>query len=498
MTFAIRPPALQGYLLACVLMAGGCAQKGPGDALSPERVSPVPLEIRDRVDSVVVQVAANSEFQLDLGDTLETSAESRTNEGVKASTKGGVGTMAVGCHPQWNVFWVFTCPAGLVVGMGVMAAGSLTSAVVGHGTAWSEEDIAAANAAFAEIQLRDKLANEFRGHLVAKLEDNETVQIALHEGDGTGLAKPFERDPSRFVLAVDVEHFFISEVGEVSPDLWVDLEVSGAIYEFPDPAALYQRRWRLYSEMGDYNNLVSGGALALQSKLSAALDEMARTISDDLFPDGHVEVPGEKGEFAGEVATLYVLTSGSASTAPLPSGDMLSSYRRYLDERGIVIASASQTAEDQGPKPLRVGLFPAAFFSPTLPSTTVNELSVNTALQIFVDSSAALEMSFDYSKDSTKAKYTYGKIWTGSAVKKDPRVPGVRRAARLMDLDVVVMYWIKNVWAQNNMDIYVYDVAADRMHRESGLQKDKERLISQAFAAVDPRKVPLWKRPASD
>lgn len=143
---------------------------------------------------------------------------------------------------------MFTCPGGVVVGAGVAAVGSAGAAVYGLTTAWSREDIDAARAVMDRSRRQTNLANALRDRISRTLHDTNTVTTVTSE--------PVHGGTPPIVLAIDIDRFIIREVGETLPDLWLEFEVAGGLYEYPDTRAAYQRRWRLDTRLGDYHELV--------------------------------------------------------------------------------------------------------------------------------------------------------------------------------------------------------------------------------------------------
>ncbi len=172
--------------LVLTLVIGGCASQQSITYASQDLVAPMPIELRQRVDAVVLRVVANSEFQLDLGDTLEgASSEERAKEGAEAAVGAGGTFIAAGCNPGWAFLWVFTCPAGLVVGAGVAAAGSAGAGIYGGTTAWSRYDINAAKAAWDRSKRQLLLATELRDRLISTLHETTSTRVIENETAAT-------------------------------------------------------------------------------------------------------------------------------------------------------------------------------------------------------------------------------------------------------------------------------------------------------------------------
>ena len=341
--------------LVLTLVIGGCASQQSTTYASQDLVAPMPGELRQRVDAVVLRVVANSDFQLDLGDTLEgASSEERAKEGAEVAVGAGGAFIAAGCNPGWLFFWVFTCPAGLVVGAGVAAAGSAGASVYGGTTAWSRHDIYAAKAAWDRSKRQLLLATELRDRLISTLHETTSTRVIENEAAATATGQPTHDSTSTIVLAVDIEDFFVSEVGE---DLWVDFDVSAGLYEFPDTRPLYKRRWLLYTELGDHHDLISAGGLGLRAKLDAAFDKMALAITNDLFVTEKLIASDGDDELGGEVVTTYAGIPGVPDVPDVPDvscakspdrEETLSSYRLYLVESGVADPESLNTQGTTG------------------------------------------------------------------------------------------------------------------------------------------------------
>lgn len=483
---AFRQLGLIGAMTVSVLAEGGCATQTPDGTDSAERVSPVPVELRERSDEVVLRVTADSELELDLGYTLtEASSEERTADGSGAALQGGAAVALVGCHPQWSLLWVFTCPGGAVVGAGVALVGSAGAAIYGGTTAWSREEIDAAQAVMDHSRQQTNLANELRERLIHTLHETGSTTLVHKEPEAIALREPTPDRASPVVLAIDIEHFVVSEIGDVSPDLWIDFEVSGGLYEFPANRPAYERKWRLEAELGNFYDLVSAGGLGLRNKLDAAFDEMALTIADDLFGTVKTAASNDEDDFNGEVVTVYAMTHSSTDTELSKQPTMLSSYIVYRTERGVVDTAGPTESEMSDPLKkvsLSVGILPTAFLSGTLPSTTTHEASLNAALKEFIFKKPTLNLTYDYSARDATALENYNKLWVGSAIKKEPSELQLQRAARQLDLDIIVMAWVENAWATTIIDLYVYDPATGSLYRTTGSLGRAEALAASAYS----------------
>jgi hypothetical protein len=470
--------------LVMTLVIGGCASQQATTYASQDLVAPMPIELRQRVDAVVLRIVANSEFQLDLDDTLEgASSEERAKEGAEAAVGAGGTFIAAGCNPRWAIFWVFTCPAGLVVGAGVAAAGSAGAGIYGGTTAWSRYDINAAKAAWDRSKRQLLLATELRDRLISTLHETTSTRVIENETAATATGQPTHDSTSTIVLAVDIEDFFVSEVGE---DLWVDFEVSAGLYEFPDTQPLYKRRWLLYTELGDHHDLISAGGFGLRTMLDAAFDKMALAITNDLFVTEKLIASDGDDELGGEVVTTYAGIPGVPDVPDVPDvscakspdrEETLSSYRLYLVESGALPAAEEARGADHSrpsllpgarrglgaqarmqqqravvdayrgktvgigqPDCLRVAILPFAHKSPGSTGATHREGELLKFSRAFFGRRSDLKLTYSYYQPELGGGPTLdpGSLWEGGFVQKRPRTPRVYAMAGRLNADVAL------------------------------------------------------------
>lgn len=132
-----------------------------------------------------------------------------------------------------------------------------------------------------------------------------------------------------------------------------------------------------------------------------------------------------------------------------------------------------------------VALLPPAFFAVTSPSNAQEELEIYGAIRRFIQSKASLKVSFDYAGRHRVASSATDSVWQGSVVKKKPDGPKMRALGEELEVDVLVLAWIKRMWARTEIDLYVYDVANGRMYEGTGHLGDARQLVESMFARVD-------------
>jgi hypothetical protein len=450
--------------LVSTLAIGGCASQQPITHASQDLVAPMPIELRQRTDAVDLRVFANSELRLDLGDTLEgSSSEERTAAGAKGAMTGAGYIAMGGCYPQYALLWLLTCPAGLVIGAGVAIVGSIGSGIYGHASAWSRDDINAAKAALGQTQLQTNLANELRDRLVTTLHASGAVRVLKSDTEPIAAIRSESDGASPVVLAIDIETFDVREVGEISPDLWIDFEVSGGLYEVPDFQFLYRRGWRLSTKLGNYHALTSAGGLGLRTKLDAAFDKMAFAIAHDLFMTEMPPAPERDDDLNGVVVTSYTDQPSDTGVKASNREKTLSSYLLYLAEREIAYPKGLNT---QPPQPT------AAEFSATL---------------------AALKLSFDRDELSNK-EYTQKQRAVLDEYTRNTRAgPGIKTASSSgMPMRIALLPFANLRSVDFDATFYDYVHAYVGMHEDLELAfSEYDTRFEQGLAGTEAE---VWKR----
>lgn len=130
---------------------------------------------------------------------------------------------------------------------------------------------------------------------------------------------------------------------------------------------------------------------------------------------------------------------------------------------------------------LMIGLLPPAFFSPTSPSSTQKEELIYAEVRRLVRSEPGLALSFDYAtKHGVRPPDPHG-VWRGSMVTKIPDISRLQAIAEETGVDLLVLAWIKSMWARTEIDLYVFDVASGQLHESSGDLDRARHLVDSAF-----------------
>jgi len=502
----------------------------------------MPSETPQPEESVVLRVVANSEFNLRLGNTLKgASSEELAKEGAKSAAGTGAGLALNLCNPLIGIGWILTCPAGVVVGAGVAVGGSVGAGIHGGAAAWSRTDIDMAKATWDRTKRNTILADELRDRLIETLHKSTSTRVLEAETGAEATGQPTDDSTSTVVLAVDIEDFFVSEVGEASPNLWLDFKVSGALYEFPDTRPLYIGGWYLHANLGDYYELINSGGLGLRSRMDAAFEKMAVAIANDLFT---IEKPiALDGDYQpdGEVITSYAAVP-TVSCVKFPG--TLSSYLLYLEENGIADTdrkSSKPAAEDfsamlaalnlslergelsneeymqkqreivsaytgrtgadspqmtvrgrpvwqelQRGCVLRVAILPFAAEGPGSNSQVERDL-LGFAGE-FLISRGGLEMTYSYyqPENSVPATLDPGALWEG-IIRKLPRKSKVYALADKLDVEVALTYLYSprrsggSASDLYSVEVYVFDLEYERMYHERGHERNFKRVTEQLF-----------------
>jgi hypothetical protein len=410
--------------------------------------------------------------------------------------------------------------------------------------AWSRYDINMAQATWDRTKRQTLLANELRDRLIDTLHETTSTRVLQDETGAKATGQPTDDSTSTIVLAVDIEDFFVSEVGEASPDLWLDFKVSGALYEFPDTRPLYISGWHLHAKLGDYHELINSGGLGLRSKMDTAFENMAVAIANDLFTiEKPIASDGDDG-LDGEVITSYAAVP-TVSCVKLPG--TLSSYLLYLAESGIAdtaTRSSKPTAEDfsamlaalnlsfergelsdeehmqkqraivneytgrtgadspqmtvrgipvwqelQRGCVLRVAILPfAARGRGGGTGATQREGDLIRFSEEFLDSRGGFKMTYSYYQPeiSVGAALDPGSLWEGN-IQKLPRKSEIYAMADKLDADVALTFLHAGRTADGyaydlySVDVYLFDLEYERMYHDSGHERNYKKVTERLF-----------------
>ena len=522
------------YLLA----ATGCAATGSSEPEREKPVLPTPAASHSVPGSIGLRVFAADELEVDTGDTLSgSSAEEITSEWAAKSAGTGLGVAASLCNPAIGVAWILTCPGGVVVGAGIAFVGSVGSAVYGGTTALNEEEMDTARAAFNRTQQSTQLANAINRRVADALRAATHTTVIGPDPDHGNARASIETPAPTLMLALDVDHAALSTTGKVAATLWIDLQISGGLYQPPATDAIDRRIWRLNTELGSLRDLAAYGGQGLQDRLDDALDAVAVTIVDDLFMPGPPRSPEDGDSFRSDVVSIQSLAPGERDIVP-------GAYMLYLGERApvegdrsavldgvpempakstpspdwyVAALSALALSHDRGEidddayeenkreiireyrsatlrqtaagRPVRVAVLPFTSF----PSNNYDAVFYDVIHEL-INNSPTLELVYShYDPIFTKGRAgSKEDLWRGTITDKHLDGAAVTRSLSRLGADVAVLVSYRKRtagWYGNEFyfSLYIVDPAGDGIRTLEGNELNCEDVIRQALERLSDR-----------
>jgi hypothetical protein len=342
----MRDSVRVGLVLLSLRAVTGCA------TATVEPIAPPSANLRQQINTVELRVMTKSAPNWRATDSLKTDPEYQANQRTNADAEtlgDGYDAIVFGCDPSWNYLLMLTCPGAMVVGLGMAIADTVEAGDYGAATAHNQDDVKAATASLDRSLLETRIADELRGRLVSTIRESTSIEVLSDDTSREDTKAKVGDRSSVIVFALDIERFTMIREGQDSPDLRLEFTVTGAIYEFPRFHPRYERRWHLYSNLGDFYSLTDSGAIGLRQELDDAFDKMAATIVDDIFVT-QASTQWSSGTVVGDsVVTLYGFEQSpvaESSSTTIPSGT-LGSYIRYQAAHGNVDAAIHLVRETE-------------------------------------------------------------------------------------------------------------------------------------------------------
>jgi len=323
---------LTASALAMGVFLNACASSPGNEAASDdtqERTAPPTAPLRQRTGPIVLHVDSEAGLQSHPDEEEATMpVDNRFGTTGKGAAGGflvggaiGVGLISGGCDRSWKDFVYVVCPVSVVLGVGTTVAGAVIGGLGGlvfdfadatRETPAGETVDAVAGRSVASFvaptpapALRTRLAEAMAAKAPGRL-------VALPQA-GFGAEQASANAHAPLVLLVRINDLrFVRTKGD-SPELWLRVRLSAALYDDPNSGPHELRGWRFTTRLGNFEKLAETNAADLEPKIGEAMAEVVAAVVEDLF--------GEDGE-AREVSNFYVAEKvmGNSGSDPLWSG----------------------------------------------------------------------------------------------------------------------------------------------------------------------------------
>jgi hypothetical protein len=149
----------------------------------------------------------------------------------------------------------------------------------------------------------------------------------------------------------------------------------------------------------------------------------------------------------------------------------------------VALADADMAQPYARAASVRIGILEPGFNRSTSPSNSDLGDKLHRGVLKAIRSEPTFSVSYDYAKGWSVGPSDAQSVWQGTVVNKEPDPAKVRAIASELGVDCLVLAWIRNLWARAEVDLYLYDVSLDRLHKKSGELDDVDSLASAVASA---------------
>lgn len=314
--------------LAMGLFLNACAN-GPGNEAASDDTQERTAPLRQRTGPFVLHV--DSEAGLQSHPDAEEAAmpvDNRFGATGKGAAGGflvggaiGVALISGGCDRSWKDFIYVVCPVSVVLGVGTTVAGAVIGGLGGlvfdfadaTGETPAGETVDAVAGRSVASFLAPTPAPALRTRLAEAMAAKAPGRLVALPQAGFGAEQASANAQGPLVLLVRINDLrFVRTKGD-SPELWLRVRLSAALYDDPNSGQHELRGWRFTTRLGDFEKLAETNAVDLEPKIGEAMAEVVAAVVEDLFrEDGEVR----------EVSNFYVAEKvmGNSGSDPLWSG----------------------------------------------------------------------------------------------------------------------------------------------------------------------------------